>query len=149
MGPGGPGRGPRERLPPRAAGRGGPSPLLHLICRQLSRVKLRLEKGGVGKWVWGKRARKGARNRPKQRQRWSPSTPLPLLLIFRQLSGVKLRLEKGGVGRWARGKGPGKGAQGDGPRQLARRPKETPSWKVSCMSAGCFAKGKPSQEKKH
>ena len=52
------------------------------------------------------------------------------------------------------GKGPGRGPRarkgpGDGPRQLARRPKETPPGKVSCRNAGCFAKGKPSQEKKH
>ena len=52
------------------------------------------------------------------------------------------------------GKGPGRGPRarkgpGDGPRQLARRPTETPRGKGKQQECWLFAKGKPSQEKKH
>ena len=66
-------------------------------------------------------------------------TPL-LLLIADNSRKLRFWSEKGGVGDGALGEGPEGRAQGDGPRQLGRRPKETSYWKVSCMSADCLPK---------
>ena len=60
MGPGGPGRGPRETTSPSSWQRRSFS-TPPLTFRQLSGVKLRLEKGGGGSWARGEGPGEGPR----------------------------------------------------------------------------------------